>query len=79
MQNTFDNILILDGISDPGNLGTILRSAEWFGIKSVIISDDSVDIYNPKTMRSGMGAHFMIKNLFQTDLFSTIADLKDKE
>ena len=79
MQNTFDNILILDGISDPGNLGTILRSAEWFGIKSVIISDDSVDIYNPKTMRSGMGAHFMIKNLFQTDLFSTIADLKDTE
>ena len=79
IEDTFDNVLILDGISDPGNLGTILRSADWFGIKSVIVSDDSADIYNPKTMRSGMGAHFMIQSLFQTDLSSAITDLKDKE
>ena len=79
VEDTFENILIVDGISDPGNLGTILRSADWFGIKSVIVSDDSVDIYNPKTMRSGMGAHFMIKNLFQADLFSVITDLKDNK
>ena len=53
-----ENILVLDGISDPGNMGTILRSAAWFGIKNIICSPTCVDIYNPKTVRSAMGAHF---------------------
>ncbi|MCL2072523.1 MAG: RNA methyltransferase [Marinilabiliaceae bacterium] len=49
-------ILGLDGIQDPGNFGTILRIADWFGIKTIICSTDTVDIYNPKVVQSSMGA-----------------------
>ena len=48
--------LILDGIQDPGNLGTIVRIADWFGIKNVICSPDTADIFNPKTVQATMGA-----------------------
>ena len=48
--------LALDGIQDPGNLGTIIRIADWFGIRHVICSPDTVDIYNSKTIQSTMGA-----------------------
>ena len=50
----------LDCISDPGNMGTILRSAAWFGLNHVALSEDCVDPFNPKVVRAGMGAHFGI-------------------
>ena len=56
--------IYLDEIRDPGNLGTILRSALWFGFKNIILSSKSVDPYNPKAIRSGMGSHFGL-NLYQ--------------
>ena len=56
--------IYLDKIRDPGNLGTILRSALWFGFKNIILSSGSVDPYNPKAIRSGMGSHFGL-NLYQ--------------
>ena len=59
-----DKWLYLDRISDPGNLGTILRSASWFGLKHIALSSNSVDPYNSKTVRAGMGAHFGI-NLYR--------------
>ena len=70
IKNNFDfqihtPILILDNISDPGNLGTLLRSASWYDINNVLVSNNSVDIYNPKVVRSAMGAHFHIENLQQ--------------
>tara|TARA_Y100000589_G_C27144633_1_gene626261 strand:- start:1019 stop:1756 length:738 start_codon:yes stop_codon:yes gene_type:complete len=49
-------ILYLDGISDPGNLGTIVRTAEWFGIEQIVCSDECVEFYNPKVVQSTMGA-----------------------
>lgn len=49
-------ILALDGIQDPGNLGTILRTADWFGVKQVVCSLDCVDIYNSKVVQSTMGS-----------------------
>lgn len=51
-------VLLLDHISDPGNMGTIIRTAEWFGINRVIASDDSVDFYNPKVVQASMGSVF---------------------
>jgi RNA methyltransferase, TrmH family len=54
------NCLILDGISDPGNMGTIMRSAEWFGISHIFCSDDTVELYNPKVVQSSMGSIFRI-------------------
>lgn len=53
-------ILLLDGIADPGNAGTILRAAEWFGIGAVLFGNGSVDPYNPKTVRGSMGAGFRL-------------------
>ena len=51
-------IIILDNISDPGNLGTILRTANWFGVCNILLSKECVDPYNTKVIRSAMGAHF---------------------
>ncbi|MBC7743534.1 MAG: RNA methyltransferase [Flavobacterium sp.] len=52
--NTFT--LALDGIQDPGNLGTIIRVADWFGMKQIICSEDSVEAFNPKVVQSSMGS-----------------------
>lgn len=52
--------LFLDSIRDPGNLGTIIRIADWFGVKSVIASPDTVELFNPKVVQSTMGAIFRV-------------------
>lgn len=67
-------VLCLDGIQDPGNLGTILRLADWFGIQDIICSDDSVDIYNPKSIQASMGSFSRVKVHYCNlpDYFSTI-------
>lgn len=60
-------VLVLDGIQDPGNLGTLLRSADWFGIENIILSPECADVYNPKVIQASMGAFLRIK-FFRTDL-----------
>jgi len=59
--------LVLDGIQDPGNMGTIIRLADWFGIEQIICSEDTVDIYNPKVIQASMGS-FTRVNVFYTNL-----------
>lgn len=59
--------IALDGIQDPGNMGTILRLADWFDVKEIICSKDTVDIYNPKVVQASMGAIFRI-NVVYCDL-----------
>ncbi|MDE5715498.1 MAG: RNA methyltransferase [Anaeroplasmataceae bacterium] len=59
-----NHILILDGVQDPGNMGTLLRSACAFGFKTVFISNLSVDIYNDKVIRASQGAIFKLNFLF---------------
>lgn len=54
-------VLALDGIRDPGNLGTILRIADWFGIRQILASDDTVEVYNPKVVQATMGAIFRVR------------------
>jgi TrmH family RNA methyltransferase len=58
---TNDLTLVLDSIQDPGNLGTIVRTADWFGIKNIVCSEDCADLYNPKTVQSTMGAISRVK------------------
>jgi RNA methyltransferase, TrmH family len=53
--------LVLDGIQDPGNLGTIIRIADWFGIENIICSEDTVDAYNPKVVQACMGSLARVK------------------
>jgi len=53
--------LALDGLRDPGNVGTIIRLADWFGIRNIFASEDTVDIFNPKVVQATMGAIFRVK------------------
>src|SRR5476651_2707881 len=67
--------LVLDGVQDPGNMGTIIRTADWFGINHIICSDDSVDVYNPKVVQATMGSLARV-NVYYADLESIIPQLK---
>jgi TrmH family RNA methyltransferase len=79
-------ILALDGIRDPGNLGTIIRTADWFGIHSIICSNDCVDLYNPKTIQATMGSFMRVKVYYTSlpeylstcnqEIFATVMDGK---
>lgn len=63
-----DNVpvqLILDGIQDPGNLGTIIRLADWFGISQIICSDDTADFYNPKVIQASMGSFVRVNIVYR--------------
>ncbi|AZB22339.1 RNA methyltransferase [Kaistella haifensis] len=57
--------LVLDGIQDPGNLGTIIRLADWFGIEQIICSEDTVDFYNPKVIQASMGSFLRVNINYQ--------------
>lgn len=60
-------VLMLDGISDPGNLGTIIRTADWFGVQQIICSENCVDLYNPKVVQATAGSVFRVP-VYYTDL-----------
>jgi TrmH family RNA methyltransferase len=66
--------LVLDGIQDPGNLGTIIRIADWFGIENIICSDDTVDVYNPKVVQACMGSLSRV-NVHYTSLVELLAQI----
>lgn len=68
------NIMVLDKLQDPGNLGTIIRSAVAFNFDSIILSDDSVDLYNPKVVRASEGMLFHI-NIIRTNLIEFLNKL----
>ncbi len=68
-------ILLLDGIQDPGNLGTIIRSCVAFNIDTIVLSEDTVDLYNPKVLRATQGMIFNI-NITKRNLTTLISDLK---
>ena len=68
--------LVLETVQDPGNLGTIMRTAEGAGVSGIIMSRDTVDIYNPKTVRSTMGSIFRVPFVYTEDLKGSISELK---
>lgn len=70
------HVLVLDNLQDPGNLGTIFRTAEAAGATGLLLSRDCVDIYNPKVIRSTMGAVFRLPFLYTDDLPGAIGELK---
>lgn len=67
-------VLALDRIQDPGNMGTILRTADWMGVRTVVASRDTVDIFNPKTVQASMGAIASVKVVY-TDLAEYLGSL----
>ena len=74
-----DLIVCLENISDPGNLGTIIRNCDWFGIKDVILSKNCTDIYNSKTVRSSMGSLFHVNTYKDVELPAWIRLIKKKD
>ena len=91
LSTDISNVVILDNISDPGNLGAILRTCAWYGVKSIILTSGTVDPFNFKSIRAAMGAHFYfddiiidtdksIINFLKLENFNTYcADLNGKD
>lgn len=73
-----EKVLVLDDIQDPGNLGTIIRSALAFNIDTIILSHNTVDLYNPKVIRATQGMIFHI-NIIVRDIRKTLKELKEKD
>lgn len=72
-------LVLLENLRDPGNLGTIIRTAEAAGVSGVILSKESVDIYNPKVIRSTMGAVYRVPFLYVEDFMELLKKLREKE
>ena len=71
----YNRVLLLEGIQDPGNLGTLIRTADAFGFKTVLITPKSADPYNPKVLRSAQGSHFHL-NILQREAAEAVAGFK---
>lgn len=70
-------IVMLDNISDPGNLGTIIRNCDWFGVKNILLRENTVEYTNPKVIRSTMGSVFHL-NIFEEIKIESLLNLKEK-
>ena len=68
-------IIVLDSVNDPGNLGTIIRLCDWFGVQQIICSEDTVDMYNPKVVQASMGSLFRT-NIFYTSLKNYLKEVE---
>jgi TrmH family RNA methyltransferase len=72
-------IIALDGIRDPGNVGTLIRAADAFDVDGILLSGDTVELFNPKLVRSTMGAIFRIRIFEEVDLEKTLLKLKERK
>ena len=72
------HLIVLDNLQDPGNLGTIFRTAEAAGVTGIVLGKDCVDIYNPKVIRSTMGAIYRMPFVYVEDLLGALKLMKDK-
>nr|WP_321160204.1 RNA methyltransferase [Muriicola sp. Z0-33] len=68
-----DWVIALDGINDPGNFGTIIRLCDWFGVKQILCSEDTVDCYNPKVLQASMGSIARV-NITYVNLNDTLSE-----
>ncbi|MFN0157853.1 MAG: TrmH family RNA methyltransferase [Bacteroidota bacterium] len=76
-KNGTQSILVgLDGVSDPGNLGTIVRTCDWFGVSGILVGRNSVELYNPKVIRSTMGGVFHLPIATGVDLLGMTSEAK---
>src|SRR5205814_968092 len=69
--------LLLDNVKDPGNLGTIIRIADWFGIENIICSENTVDVFNPKVVQATMGSLFRVR-IFYDNIVSLLDTNKSR-
>lgn len=71
-------VVALDSINDPGNVGTIIRNADWFGVQEILLSTNCADIYNPKTIRASAGSIFHLSLIIDDNLIHSLILLKQK-
>ncbi len=69
-------IVALENISDPGNLGTIVRNCDWFGVKNILLSSDSAEMYNPKVIRSSAGSIFHLNLFYENNFYGVLEEQK---
>lgn len=69
-------ILALEDISDPGNMGTIIRNCDWFGVVQILLSENCAEIYNPKVLRSSMGSFFHLSFSDKVNFYAELDNLK---
>jgi len=72
-------ILVLDALQDPGNVGTIIRTADWYGVRQVVLGKRCVDIYNPKVIQAAMGSLFRVACHEEADLIEIVTTLQQKQ
>ncbi len=70
-------VVALDGVGDPGNLGSIIRTSDWFGVHSVLVGRQSVDLYTPKVVRSTMGSLFHLPVVSDVDLLAALSHARE--
>ena len=75
-NNDYKKVVLLEGIKDAGNLGTILRTADSVNLKQIVVTKETADVYNPKVVRSTMGAIFRINVIESDDILKTIKEIK---
>jgi len=73
---TTSHLVAFDGVSDPGNVGSMVRTCDWFGVDGVILGRNSVELYNPKVIRATMGGVFHLPIVDNIDLLSTLSRAK---
>lgn len=78
LDGDMPHLLVLDNLQDPGNMGTIVRTAEGAGVTGIVMSHDCVDIYNPKVIRSTMGSIYRMPFYYAENLLETIDKIKEK-
>ena len=79
LKKEHPHLMILENLQDPGNLGTIFRTAEGAGVDGIIMSADTVDIYNPKTVRSTMGSLYRMPFSYEKDLDEVLRKVKERQ
>lgn len=75
-SNKPNKIAALENISDPGNIGTILRNCDWFGIKSVVLSENCAEVFSPKVIRASAGSIFHLEIINAADFYESLNELK---
>ncbi|MFH0893841.1 MAG: RNA methyltransferase [Bacteroidota bacterium] len=70
--------LLVDGIQDPGNLGTIIRTADWFGVENIICSETTVELWNPKVIQATMGSFLRVNVFYSDKIINWISQVSDK-
>ena len=71
-----DLIIALENLNDPGNVGSIMRNADWFGVKEIFLSENCADIFNPKTIRASGGSVFHLKTISEVKLIDELTSFK---